>query len=80
MVEKFEQYRLPALPVVNVSGRLVGVIHQAGERGPVDVDGLCPQDGSEPEVVSLREQGDLGGDVDVGAVAAAGRSAAAPLR
>ena len=29
VVEKFEQYRLPALPVVNVSGRLVGVIHQS---------------------------------------------------
>lgn len=29
VVEKFEQYRIPALPVVNVSGRLVGVIHQS---------------------------------------------------
>lgn len=29
VVEKFEQYRVPALPVVNVSGRLVGVIHQS---------------------------------------------------
>jgi magnesium transporter len=29
VVEKFEQYRLPALPVVTVSGRLVGVIHQS---------------------------------------------------
>jgi magnesium transporter len=28
VVEKFEQYRVPALPVVNLSGRLVGVIHQ----------------------------------------------------
>lgn len=28
VVEKFEQYRVPALPVVNVSGRLIGVIHQ----------------------------------------------------
>jgi magnesium transporter len=28
VVEKFEQYRIPALPVVNLSGRLVGVIHQ----------------------------------------------------
>jgi magnesium transporter len=29
VVEKFEQNRLPALPVVNLSGRLVGVIHQS---------------------------------------------------
>jgi len=29
IVEKFEQHRVPALPVVNVSGRLVGVIHQS---------------------------------------------------
>ena len=29
VVEKFEQHRLPALPVVNLSGRLVGVIHQS---------------------------------------------------
>ncbi|HEX6003890.1 MAG TPA: magnesium transporter [Burkholderiales bacterium] len=29
VVDKFEQYRIPALPVVNVSGRLVGVIHQS---------------------------------------------------
>ncbi|HET7597808.1 MAG TPA: magnesium transporter [Burkholderiales bacterium] len=29
VVEKFEQYRVPALPVVNMSGRLLGVIHQS---------------------------------------------------
>lgn len=29
VVEKFEQHRLPALPVVNLSGRLLGVIHQS---------------------------------------------------
>lgn len=29
VVEKIEQQRLPALPVVSVNGRLVGVIHQA---------------------------------------------------
>jgi magnesium transporter len=29
VLDRFEQYRLPALPVVNVSGRLVGVIHQS---------------------------------------------------
>jgi len=30
VVQKIEQQRVPALPVVGVSGRLVGVIHQAG--------------------------------------------------
>jgi CBS domain-containing protein len=30
VVEILEQYKLPVLPVVDISGRLVGVIHQAG--------------------------------------------------
>ena len=30
VVELLEQYKLPVLPVVDISGRLVGVIHQAG--------------------------------------------------
>ena len=30
VVQKIEQQRVPALPVVGVTGRLVGVIHQAG--------------------------------------------------
>lgn len=29
VVEKIEQHRIPTLPVVNVNGRLVGVIHQS---------------------------------------------------
>jgi magnesium transporter len=29
VVEKIEQYRVPTLPVVNVAGRLLGVIHQS---------------------------------------------------
>jgi len=29
VVQKIEQYRVPALPVVGVTGRLIGVIHQA---------------------------------------------------
>jgi magnesium transporter len=29
VVEKIEQFGVPALPVVNISGRLVGVIHQS---------------------------------------------------
>lgn len=30
VVETLEQYQVPALPVVDISGRLVGMIHQAG--------------------------------------------------
>jgi magnesium transporter len=30
VVEILEQYKLPVLPVIDVNGRLVGVIHQAG--------------------------------------------------
>lgn len=38
VVEKIEQQRVPALPVVNVSGRLVGVIHQAALLTAVQED------------------------------------------
>jgi len=43
VVAKIEQHRVPALPVVGVNGRLVGVIHQAGllaavqEEASVDI-------------------------------------------
>jgi magnesium transporter len=38
VVEKIEQQRVPAIPVVNVSGRLVGVIHQAALLTAVQED------------------------------------------
>jgi len=43
VVQKIEQYRVPALPVVGVTGRLIGVIHQAAllaavqEEASVDI-------------------------------------------
>lgn len=38
VVEKIEQQRVPALPVVGVNGRLVGVIHQAALLAAVQED------------------------------------------